>query len=177
LDVWAELLRAVPGSRLLLKNHSLTDATVRKHCCDTLEVRGIDPRRVDLRGHVPDLQGHLAAYTDLDIALDTFPYNGTTTTCEALWMGVPVVSLVGTRHSARVGLSLLSAIGHPEWVASDAASYVHTAAGLAADLPGLASTRAALRNDLVGSPLCDATALARSVETAYREAWRHWCGH
>ncbi len=175
LDLWVEVLRAVPGSRLLLKNHSLTDAAVRECVRNGLSARGIDPRRVDLRGHLPALQDHLAAYGNLDVALDTFPYNGTTTTCEALWMGVPVVSLAGTRHSARVGLSLLAAIGHSEWATEDPASYVHAAVALAADLPALARTRAALRDGLAGSPLWDAAALAREVEAAYRTAWQRWC--
>ena len=168
LDLWADLLRAVPESRLLLKNHSLTDAAVRARLHGTLRARGVDPWRVELRGHVPGLREHLAAYADLDVALDTFPYNGTTTTCEALWMGVPVVTLIGTRHAARVGPSLLAAIGHPEWAAHDPADYLRTATALAADPNGLAHTRRSLRTGLTASALCDAAALARSVEAAYR---------
>jgi len=111
----------------------------------------------------------------VDIALDPFPYNGTTTSCEALWMGVPVVSLIGDRHAGRVGLDLLSRVGLSELAAPNIDSYVATAAGLARDLPALARLRGGLRERLRASPLCDAPRFARDFEAALRRMWRHWC--
>ena len=97
----------------------------------------------------------MAAYHDIDIALDTFPYNGTTTSFEALWMGVPVITLCGDRHAARVGVSLLTAAGHPEWVTQTEDEYVRTAAALIGDAARLAALRTGLRDDLRRSPLLD----------------------
>ena len=135
----------------------------------------MDPDRVRTRGFVPDPAGHLSAYAEVDVALDTFPYNGVTTTCEALSMGVPVVGLVGRRAAARHGLALLSALGRPGWAAPDVAGYVRLAVELAADRAGLARLRAELPARLAASPLADGTGLARSLEAAYREMWRRWC--
>src|SRR5208283_2084439 len=98
---------------------------------DRLRACGIDPARVDLLDYAPTVADHLSTYNRIDIALDSMPYNGTTTTCEALWMGVPVVTAVGDRHASRVGASLLGAVGHPEWVARDRDDYVRVAADLA----------------------------------------------
>ncbi|MCA1805974.1 MAG: tetratricopeptide repeat protein, partial [Xanthomonadaceae bacterium] len=111
LELWAQVLQRVPGSRLLLKCPALTDAALREHTAAALQALGIGAERLELLGHTPTRAEHLALYARLDIALDTFPYNGTTTTCEALWMGVPVVTLAGRRHAGRVGASLLEAAG------------------------------------------------------------------
>jgi predicted O-linked N-acetylglucosamine transferase (SPINDLY family) len=108
----------------------------------------------------------------VDIALDTFPYHGTTTTCEALWMGVPVVTLAGQTHASRVGVSLLSNLGHPEWIATSPEGYVKIAVELAGDLPRLAQLRSTLRGRMEASPLMDAPGFAREIEAAYREMWR-----
>jgi predicted O-linked N-acetylglucosamine transferase (SPINDLY family) len=117
----------------------------------------------------------LAAYGEIDLALDTFPYNGGLTTCEALWMGVPVVSLRGGVHAARVGASLLSAAGMPELVAESPEQYVRIAAGLAADVQRLAEKRAAMRDALRGSALLDGPAHAGRYFDAVRGMWRAWC--
>jgi predicted O-linked N-acetylglucosamine transferase (SPINDLY family) len=118
---------------------------------------------------------HLAAYRRVDIALDTHPYNGTTTTCEALYMGVPVVTLAGRHHASRVGASLLHAVGLPGLVADSPDEYVRIAAGLAADAARRAELRASLRAMLLGSPLCDAPGFARKFGEALRGVWRERC--
>jgi predicted O-linked N-acetylglucosamine transferase (SPINDLY family) len=136
---------------------------------------GIDPQRVETLGRVSDTSGHLAAYGMVDIALDTFPYHGTTTTCEALWMGVPVVTLAGKTHVSRVGVSILTHLGHPEWIAASPEQYVKIATDLANDRANLSHLRATLRNRMQSSPLMDATSFARDMEDAYRNMWRTWC--
>jgi len=109
------------------------------------------------------------------VSLDTTPYNGTTTTCEALWMGVPVVTLLGDRHAARVSASLLHAAGHPEWVAADADAYVRIAASLAQDRERLKPLRTDLRAQMLASPLLDAAAYATRFHAALRTCWRSLC--
>jgi predicted O-linked N-acetylglucosamine transferase (SPINDLY family) len=118
---------------------------------------------------------HLAAYDRVDIALDPFPYNGTTTTCEALWMGVPVVALAGDAHMSRVGVSLLTRVGLPELVADTPARYVEIASRLAADRGRLRALRGTLRAQIAGSPVCDAPLVTSGLETALRQVWQDWC--
>jgi len=139
------------------------------------EAAGIAPDRLDLRSFVPDTAAHINLYNEVDVALDTFPYNGTTTTCEALWMGVPVVALAGDRHRARVGVSLLRAIGAPELIAADTDGYVALAARLAGDHDRLRAYRLSLRERMGASPLCDAAGHARRFEDPLRGMWRSWC--
>jgi protein O-GlcNAc transferase len=122
-----------------------------------------------------ETKAHLELYHDVDIALDTFPYHGTTTTCEALWMGVPVVALVGDRHMSRVGASLLTAIGRAEWLAHDADAYVRLASGLAGDPLRLTGIRRGLRAELQASPLLDHVGQAACFGAALRTCWREWC--
>src|SRR5262249_27391836 len=117
LSAWSRILRAVPASRLLLKGRGLGDAAVRAGYLERFTAQGIAPNLVELLERTTTADDHLAVYGRVDVALDTFPYNCTTTTCEALWMGVPVVSRRGDCHAARVGASLLIAAGHPEWIA------------------------------------------------------------
>jgi protein O-GlcNAc transferase len=174
LDVWAEVLRRVPTARLLLKYKGLDDVGVRRRFLDLFDDRGVDPSRVELEGWTPH-QATLAAYGRVDVALDTFPYGGNTTTCEALWMGVPVVTCPGETFASRHGLSHLSNIGLTEAVGRDLAQYVEIAAGLAQDLPRLAALRAGLRPRMASSPLCDGDRFARNLLAALREAWRAWC--
>jgi len=111
----------------------------------------------------------------VDVALDTTPYHGTTTTCEALWMGVPVISRRGDRHASRVGASLLRAVGHPEWSVESDADYVRTAVRLVADRPALAALRAGLRRQMAESVLCDHAGQAQRLGTALRGCWERWC--
>lgn len=175
LALWAGVLQRVPGSRLLMKCPALTDADARARIVRDMQALGVDAGRLELLGHTPTRAEHLALYARVDIALDTFPYNGTTTTCEALWMGVPVVTLAGVRHAGRVGASLLTAVGHPEWIAATAEDYLTAAARLAADLDRLQTVRAGLRADVAASTLCDAAGFVRRIESAYLDIWRRWC--
>ena len=171
LQLWAEVLKQVPGSRLLLKCPALTDATVQERVSTALQELGIGPERVGLLGHTRTRQEHLALYARVDIGLDTFPYNGTTTTCEALWMGVPVLSLVGKRHAGRVGASVLSAAGLSDWLADAPESFVALADYMAADVPRLARLRESLRRQLAKSSLCDATDFVHRLEAAIQQIW------
>ncbi len=175
LRVWGQAMHAVPGSRLLLKSAGLSNASCRASVQAVLADCGIDPERLELRGEEPAYAEHLKLYQRIDIAFDTFPYHGTTTTCEALWMGVPVVSAAGTNHVSRVGVSLLSNIGLPELVAGSIGEYQRIAIELAGDLPRLEHLRSTLRQRMQASPLMDASRLARNVESAYRQMWRQWC--
>jgi predicted O-linked N-acetylglucosamine transferase (SPINDLY family) len=175
LRCWSQLLAAVPQSRLLLKWHGLSVPAVADRVRARLAAFGCRPDQVELLERSPSLASHLALYGQVDVALDTYPYNGTTTTCEALWMGVPVVTLRGDRHSSRVGASLLTAAGHPEWIAASPAEYGQVAAGLAADRPGRARWRTALRTELRQGPLGDHAGQAARFGAALRGFWSQWC--
>ena len=162
--LWARVLHAVPGSRLVLKAAVLADRDVKARVPALFAGHGIDGDRIALLTHIPNHFGHLDAYGAIDIALDPIPYNGTTTTCEALWMGVPLLTLPGEAHAARVGASLLTAAGLTDWIATDPDDFVTRAATLAANGPGLADLRATLRARLQASALCDGPAFARRFE-------------
>lgn len=175
IALWAELLAVIPGSRMLIKSSSLDDMPTRERYYALFEARGVARERLDLLGHTPTQAEHLDLYRRLDIALDTFPYNGTTTTCEALWMGVPVITLAGVSHAGRVGVSLLGSAGFPGWIAETPGQYISLAAALAGDVEMLAGLRASLRECMAASPLCDGKSFALKVEAAYREMWRKYC--
>jgi protein O-GlcNAc transferase len=174
LDAWAMVLMRLPQSRLLLKGKPFVDDASRASYLERLGRRGVSATRVEVATFVPDAE-HLAAYGRVDIALDPFPYNGTTTTCEALWMGVPVVALRGDRHAGRVGASLLTQIGLNDLVADSVEEYVEIAAALAGDPARLADLRRSLRPRMAASELCDAPGFARKIEAAYRAMWQRWC--
>ncbi len=175
LATWRRVLDAVPGSRLVLKAAGLTVPSTVAHVREQLRAAGLGDERVDLLPPPTEPADHLALYGKIDIALDPFPYNGTTTTCEALWMGVPVVSLAGDRHAARVGLSLLSAIGRPEWVARTTDEYVALGASLATDPANLAAASRGLRDQVRASPLLDHAGQGARFATALRSCWAHYC--
>lgn len=172
ISVWARLLRAAPESRLFIKNPSLTEEITRDRYRALFAAEGIPHERLDLFGYVAGDAAHLAVYERVDVALDTFPYNGTTTTCEALWMGVPVVTLRGNRHSARVGASILGAAGFPQGIAESVDEYVRIATRLGESRAALKSVRSELRRQVAISPVCAANNYARSVEAAYEEMFR-----
>ncbi len=174
-DAWARLLVRLPEARLLLKGPQFGDATARALLLARLAERGVAAERVELMAWLPDKAAHLAVYDRIDVALDPFPYNGATTTCEALWMGVPVVTLRGDRHAGRVGASLLSQIGLTDLVADSVENYVEIAAALAGDRERLTDLRGSLRPRMAASPLCDGPAFARKIEAAFRRMWRGWC--
>jgi protein O-GlcNAc transferase len=171
-DAWARLLHAVPKSRLVLKGRDFEESGVRDRLLRRMEARGIPVAAVELLPRTATTADHLAQYARVDVALDTFPYNGTTTTCEALWLGRPVVTLCGDRHASRVGASLLTAIGRPEWIAHDADDYVRIAAGLAADQAALANASAGLRDQMLRSPMLDHVGQSARFAAALRECWR-----
>lgn len=175
LAAWARLLGSVPGSRLLLKAAGLGEPEERARLHTRLAAAGFASDAVELLERTPDTASHLALYSRVDIALDTWPYHGTTTTCEALWMGVPVVSLRGDRHVSRVGASLLTAVGREEWIADSPEDYLKRARDLASDLPRLAATRAGLRDQLRQSALCDHAGQAARFGEALRACWVEWC--
>lgn len=172
LIAWARLLKAVPRSRLILKATGLGEAAVIAWVRERLTRLAVAPERIELLDRTAGLNAHLMLYQRIDVALDTFPYNGTTTTCEALWMGVPVVTVRGDRHAARVGASLLQAIGRPEWIASDPDDYVAIAARLAGDTEKLAAQRQTLRAAMTASPLGDHAGQAARLGAALRDCWR-----
>lgn len=175
IDAWARILDAVPGSRLILKSIAFIEPTRQQYFRDRFAERHITADRIELRQPQRALADHLGSYAEIDIALDPFPYNGTTTTCEAMWMGVPMVSLIGDRHAGRVGFDLLSQVGLAELAAADVDTYVANAVALANDATRLQRMRGELRERMRASPLCDATRFTRNFETALRDMWRHWC--
>ena len=175
VSVWCEILARTPGSKLIIKGTSLDDDGTRQLALDRFVEHGLEAERLQLVGRTPTLEEHLDLYNRVDIALDTFPYNGTTTTCEALWMGVPVVSQSGDVHASRVGLSLLSSVGLDDLVADNAEDYVATAVSLAVDHARRRQLRKVLRDRMRRSALMDAQGFTRRIESAYREMWRRVC--
>jgi predicted O-linked N-acetylglucosamine transferase (SPINDLY family) len=176
LALWAHILKAVPGSRLLLKAQDFNDPAMSKRIDAHLGEYGINKGRVEILQATKEMAEHLSLYERVDIGLDPFPYNGTTTTCEALWMGVPVITLAGNRHAGRVGVSLLTNVGLPELIAKDENEYLDIAVKLAGDPSRLADYRATLRQRMAASPLCDGPAFSRRFEGALRAAWVQYCG-
>ncbi len=171
LKLWAQVLKAVDGSRLLLL---APGGSVRRRTLDLLEREGVGRDRVTFVARQPRPQ-YLELYHRIDIGLDTFPYNGHTTSLDALWLGVPVVTFVGPTPVARAGLSLLANLGLSALVAETRDQFVSIAVALAGDVSRLCELRATLRDRLQASPLMDAPRFARMVEAAYREMWRRWC--
>ncbi len=169
LGAWGRILEQVPDSRLLLKGHGLEEASLCRALATRFANAGGDAGRLTMEGIRAPHEAHLARYGEVDVALDSMPYCGTTTTCEALWMGVPVVTLAGASHAARVGASLLDGIGHGEWIAEDLQQYVDIAVRLASDTAMLAKLRASLRAEFAAASLVDAHRFARELESALRE--------
>ncbi len=177
--LWSRALKEVPNSTLVLKHAALTDEWMRTNLARRLAEAGIEASRVTVLPPMPSYSDHLAAYTHVDIALDTYPYHGTTTTCEALWMGVPVITLTGDRHASRVGTSLLSAVGLPDLAAGDESGFVRLASTLANSPSRLAAWRTpgptSLREIMANSALCDARAFTSRFQATIRQAWQSWC--
>jgi predicted O-linked N-acetylglucosamine transferase (SPINDLY family) len=171
-ELWLEILRRVPGSRLKLKARTLLDDLVRGELETWFTERGIERERLEFTGHSKGIANHLNEYNKVDIALDSYPYHGTTTTCEALWMGCPVVTLEGKSHVSRVGVSLLKSVGLPECIAKTREDYIDKAVALAGDLDALADLRSGLRARLQSSPIMDAPGFARRFEAAIDEMVR-----
>jgi predicted O-linked N-acetylglucosamine transferase (SPINDLY family) len=172
IALWGRLLGAVPGSRLLLLAGagSRTDQRLR----DQFRQCGIDGERLQLVGRQPR-DRYLELYRQIDIVLDSFPYNGGVTTCDALWMGVPVIALAGSSYVSRQGVSLLSNLDLGAWIAGTPEDYVALAVRWVKDLEGLGRLRAGLREWMRRSPVCDGARFTRRLEEAYRGMWQRWC--
>jgi protein O-GlcNAc transferase len=176
LRMWAEILRAVPRSRLVLKFRNWFQApTIQERIRRVAEAHGVDAARLHLEGAPDDVASHLLRYDAIDVALDTFPFSGSTTTFEALWMGVPVVTMMGPTVASRWTASMLRALRLDELVTETPQAYVDTAVRLAGDAAKLAELRATLRDRIRPSPLLDGGLRARQVERVYRAVWRRWC--
>jgi protein O-GlcNAc transferase len=170
--LWARILSAVPAARLMMATVPMGSA--RERVAQMFAEQGVDTARLELHGRLP-FQEFLALHQRADIALDPFPFHGTTTTCHTLWMGIPVITRAGASHVSRVGVSMLSNLGLARLIAQSDDEYVEIARSLAADLPGLNSLRRSLRNRLLGAPNTDGLRLTRHLECAYRDMWRAWC--
>lgn len=174
LSLWCQILRRLPDSRLIMKARGLTDPPTQKLVLDELARGGVSADRVEFSGWV-DLPEYFNFFHQMDIALDPYPFNGGTSTCHALWMGVPVVTRCGRTPASRVGLSVLSNVGLGDLVAHSPQQYIETAVSLAGDLNRLSNLRTELRRRMQQSPLCNAAGFTRSLEAAYRQMWRQWC--
>jgi predicted O-linked N-acetylglucosamine transferase (SPINDLY family) len=174
LDVWAGLLREVPNARLLLCRSTLQAQTA-EWFRGQFARRGVAPERGAWQQPPTGNMRHLLAYNAIDVALDSFPWSGHTTACEALWMGVPVVTLRGQRYAGRMTAAVLEALGLSAWAPATAQEYVRVAAELARDEALRATLRTQLRPRPQGSSLCDGPAFVRGLEEAYRRLWRRWC--
>ncbi len=173
-DLWSLILRAVPTAHLLIFRHSL-QGKVKDAIFDRLTERGIEPARIELRHKLESNGNFLTVYHGVDISLDTFPWSGHTTVCDALWMGVPTVTLRAESHAGRMGASVLTSAGLADFIADTPEQYVEIASRLAQDLNRLAGLRSQLRQQVRNSPLCDGKGFTRSLEAAYRTMWLRWC--
>jgi protein O-GlcNAc transferase len=174
VETWAGILARVPDSRMVLKTHQLGDPDTAAGLCAAFASHGVDPARIECRGS----SGHRAfmgQYGDIDLVLDPFPYSGGLTTCEALWMGVPTVTLPGEIFASRHSASHMSNAGLADWVVGSLEEYADMAVARAADLDALVALRMTLREKVRQSPLCDAPRFGRNLGTALRDAWRTWC--
>lgn len=175
LNLWSEILHAVPKSRLVLKTPRTADTCIWERIILEFQQRGIESERLVLLGRAASQSEHLTLYQHIDIALDSYPYNGTTTTCEALFMGVPVITLAGDRHAARVGASLLTQVGLSELVAYSPLEYVQLAVKLATNQKQLVQWRTKLRDQLQRSVLCDEIGFTYTLENILHQIWHAWC--
>ncbi len=175
IQVWAEILRTVEGSRILFKNRHFSDAGTCARYRTLLQAEGVAPERILFSGLTPAKEAYLETYHQVDMALDSFPYNGTTTTFDALWMGVPTITLSGDRHASRVGAAILARLDLDFLIAHSKEEYVRLARELSGDRGRLAHIRQQLRAMLEKSTLFDAHRIAREMEEQYRNIWEQWC--
>ncbi len=175
IRAWASILKRVNGAKLLLKSNGLSDGNLQSKVRRKFADQGVNPERLLMMGRVPITANHLACYSQIDLALDTFPYQGTTTTCEALWMGAPVVTFAGNEHRSRVGVSLLTNVGLEGLVTKEVDGYVSKAIEIARDLDALSTLRSGLRARMQNSALRDEVGFAHEFEQCLRDIWREWC--
>ena len=176
VNLWSEILTSLPNAKLLLKSRSLSDNGTQNFLLDMFLKNGVFPERIKFVGYIPSPVEHLELYNSIDIGLDTFPYNGTTTTCEAMWMGTPVIVMSGHNHISRVGVSLLTNIGLTELIAESSEAYLEKAVKLAGDLKRLQKLQAGLRDMMSRSPLTDDHRFIQALEDVYRKMWLRWLG-
>ena len=169
IGCWVQILLREPDTRLVIKNKALGNAGLRSRLVEEFSTAGVDAARLTLLGHVNSRAAHLEMYYGIDIALDTFPYNGTTTTCESLWMGVPVITLAGSVHASRVGSSLIHRLGLNGFIARDVSEYIECAVKLSRDRERLRELRCTLRECMLASPLCDERGFVANLEQAYQD--------
>jgi protein O-GlcNAc transferase len=174
-EAWAMLLKAVPNSRMIIKDRNLEGRYMRERVSSIFASYGIEPSRVTVLRLMRNNFDHMSAYSNIDIALDCYPYNGTTTTCEALVMGCPVITMMGDSHVSRVSSSILTHVGHTEWIAHSKEEFLSIGLGLIADLQKLSQIRSKLRSEMYASSLCDAQRMRRELGDAIRFMWRDWC--
>jgi predicted O-linked N-acetylglucosamine transferase (SPINDLY family) len=170
IETWSQILRAVPDARMVLKTHQLGDGPTAARFREMFARHGVDPDRIECRGASPH-RAFMASYNDIDLVLDPFPYSGGLTTCEALWMGVPTVTLPCESFASRHSASHLSNAGYADWVARDLPHYIDMAIAWARDPAGLAALRATMRAQVRASPLCDAPRFGHALGLALRHAW------
>jgi len=175
INAWVNILKQINGSRLFIKNPSLSDPPTCEKLLQQFIDNGIDAERIQLQGRTLTVEDHLKYYNKIDVALDTFPYNGTTTTCEALWMGVPVITLKGNIHMSRVSASLLTAANMPALIAETKADYIRIATQLSSNITELKTLREMMRESLLKSSLLDHKAFADSFYTMLQQLWKQHC--
>jgi predicted O-linked N-acetylglucosamine transferase (SPINDLY family) len=171
---WAQILQAFPNSKMIIKSKPLADDKTKAFLGGLFQQQGIDVNRVEMIGRIPNPIEHLALYNRVDIGLDTFPYHGTTTTCEALWMGVPVITLAGKSHVSRVGVSLLSWVGLPSLITHSPTEYIQKAIALGNNPSQLQKLRSNLREAMQKSPLTNGSLFSQSFENALRNMWQNY---
>lgn len=173
IGLWARVLKRIPASRMLLFRTSLCES-VQKRIGEWFGEYGIDLSRITFQKKIPD-KGYLTVYNDIDILLDTFPWSGHTTACEALWMGVPVLTLYGQTHAGRMVSSVLSNCGLEKWIAYSKEEYVHKAAEMTGSIQDIVNLRRQMRTRLLKSSLLNGLQYTRNLERVYREVWRRYC--
>jgi predicted O-linked N-acetylglucosamine transferase (SPINDLY family) len=173
LFLWGQIFQALPQARLRLHSKQMNSPSVREQLRRRVARAGISAERVTIAGTISSREDYLATHAEVDIILDSFPYPGITTTCEALWMGVPTVTLAGNTMLARQGASLLTCAGLEDWIARTEEEYVAIAIAHASDINRLAQLRAGLRQKVLASPLFDAPRFALNLENALHGMWQH----
>jgi len=174
IETWCDILRAIPSARLLIFRNTL-QGKVKDEIFHHIADQGIAPHRFDLFHTLHRGGGYMSLYNHIDISLDAFPWSGHTTACQSLWMGVPVITLLGSRHVGRMTAGVLHQIGLDRLIADSRESYVRKAVDLAADVGALSELRGKLRHRMAASALCDGNGFTAGLERAYRGMWREWC--
>lgn len=174
IELWCGILKAVPDSGLLLKSSHLADEDTCKRFLNLFSEYGISKDRVQLEGP-SEIYDYMAAYSKIDIALDPFPHNGGTTSHDALWMGVPMISLEGDRYVSRFGVTILNNLGYPDWIAKDEEEYIEIAKNISSNIDQLNDIRLNLRQKMASSPLCDGKAFAGHFGNAIKTIWKDFC--